>query len=242
MQSIILTKTSHWSVLIVVTSPFSLKEKSCWSRKPPGKIGRNRFWKGWWGSLPAARSSHRSAMWGPHQRGSWDDAFATTRTRLCHELAWILKVFWEGQRDAVTNAGCWTAITGEGCRPGCAAGLDVKPTCPSLDTLFSYSVIMVELNVFGLPNNEKKFPRFKIVCNSFHGNKVASLLHRRACAVICVFIVVGVTCTKQVSWAPTHVQFCTLHRCRSTPVYIFAKVLSAGYVQVLVFAQPRFVH
>jgi len=156
-------------------------------------------------------------------------------------LSWAcvdFESFWEGRRDAVTNTGCWTAITGEGCRPGCAAGLNVKPTCPTLDTLFSFSVIIV----FGLPNNEKKFPRFKTVCNSFHGDKVASLLHRRACADICVFIVVGVTCTKQVSWAPMHAQFCMLPRCRSTPVYIFAKVLSAGHVHVLVFAQPRFVH
>ena len=35
----------------------------------------------------------------------------------------------------------------------------------------------------------------------------------------CAFVVVGMACTKQVSWAPEHVQVCTLYRCRLILVY-----------------------
>ena len=34
--------------------------------------------------------------------------------------------------------------------------------------------------------------------------------------------------------APVHIQMCTLHRCRSTPVYIFVTTLSAGCAHPLV--------
>jgi len=53
----------------------------------------------------------------------------------------------------------------------------------------------------------------KEVRSSFHGKEVAAPSHRRACAGVCAFLVVRVAFTKQVSWAPVHVQVCTLYRC-----------------------------
>jgi len=56
---------------------------------------------------------------------------------------------------------------------------------------------------------KRGFQRFKKVCNEFHAKEVASSSKRRACAGACAFVVFGVSCTKQVSWAPVHVHQCT---------------------------------
>ena len=59
---------------------------------------------------------------------------------------------------------------------GCAVSLGVKSACSALNVWFSSSVIMIQLNVFCLPKNKKKFSRFWMVRNGFSIAK--KLLHR----------------------------------------------------------------
>ena len=58
------------------------------------------------------------------------------------------------------------------------------------------------------------------------------LLHHRTgvLARMYVHIALSVACTKQLSWAPVHVQICRLYRCSLTSVYISANTPSAAWV------------
>jgi len=69
------------------------------SVKNPAKMGETRPWKGR-GPHSAERASYTWAGWGLHQRGWWNDAWATTQPRLRRQLAWVLMVSWwnEGMR------------------------------------------------------------------------------------------------------------------------------------------------
>ena len=70
-----------------------------------------------------------------------------------------------------------------------------------LDCLLEREVVgRPSVGTAGAANNslQDACTRLKIVCNSFHGNKVAAPLHRCACAVVSAFAVVGMG-TKQVS-------------------------------------------
>ena len=58
--------------------------------------------------------------------------------------------------------------------------------------------------------SESKFSRFWIVFNSFIAKKLLHRRHWRVFEGVCAFVMVGMACTKQVSWAPVHVQECTL--------------------------------
>jgi len=81
--------------------------------------------------------------------------------------------------------------------------------------------------------------RPKVICNSFHGDVFAAV-HRRTCAGACEFFLryrVRVACTlKQVSWAPVHVQVCTLNSFLIS-MYKFANTLATGCAHALVYAQ-----
>jgi len=93
----------------------------------------------------------------------------------------------------------------------------------------------------------KRWRGCSIVRNSFHGTEIATLLDRCACAGVCAFVVVGVACTKHVSWAPLHMRVCTLqhvqyNRYLYKTLYqaIFSDTLSAGCAHALAYA--HFVH
>ena len=58
-----------------------------------------------------------------------------------------------------------------------------------------------------------KFQDSQIARNSFHGETIASMSHGRTCAGVIEFYALSVACIKQVSWAPVHVEVCTLNRC-----------------------------
>ena len=65
-------------------------------------------------------------------------------------------------------------------------------------------------NVLYLSSIWTKFQDSEVVCKTFHSKEVSAPSDRHSCAGACAFFVVGVACTKQVSWAPVHVQVCTL--------------------------------
>ena len=105
----------------------------------------------------------------------------------------------------------------------------------------------------------RTFQDSRMIYKSFIAKSSLHCLHKRACAGVCAFVVVDVACTKQVSWAPVHVQHvCMLskyvcytgvfntsvHICEqvsSTPVYEFTNTLSAGCAHALVYAQFFFI-
>ena len=74
----------------------------------------------------------------------------------------------------------------------------------------------VQLKVFCSPSIgtnfsrfQTNFSRFKRVRNGLHGKRLAT----PSDTDVCVFFVVGVACTKQMSWASVHVHVCGLYRC-----------------------------
>jgi hypothetical protein len=71
--------------------------------------------------------------------------------------------------------------------------------CSALDILFSYSIIMIRLNVFILQSIGPMFSRFEMAYNSLMAEESLQHLHRRVCTGVCAFFVVGVAFTKQVS-------------------------------------------
>jgi len=99
-----------------------------------------------------------------------------------------------------------------------------------------------QFNVFCLLSIRTKVSKIWILYNMLMANKWMHCLHRRACAGVCTFVVVGVACIQKVSSAPVHEQVRTLQMCLSASVYIFVNTLSTGYTHALVYAQFVYYH
>ena len=145
-------------------------------------------------------------------------------SKLIHKEHWTLHLFSphnypDAQRICDTP---WTAVVSDGfsggmtwrgdkyrklnwftCR-GFAVCLNDKLACFALDVVFSYNVIMIQLNFCCLRRSKRSF---NCQDESQWVSTVRKLLYHHTGVLARVYVhffAVSVVCTKQVSWAPVH--------------------------------------
>jgi len=156
------------------------------------------FW--WW--HVSSKSPRKQKRKQNHKVLLWVSSVAKLRGRAIYQLNWayLHQRGWSNNACSTTNA---TATA--------------SWACVDLDSFLEQADVGWQIvgTTSGLAVNNSLHdtcPRLKIVCNSFHGNEIAAPVHRRACANVSVFVVVGVA---ELNKCPELqcMQVCTLHRC-----------------------------